>query len=217
MKTASILALSAAAVLAACDNSSSQPAAGTAPAAAPTTGVSVAVQQPGPLVEPADRVRVGPKLPIAIPPSVNAETPGNKLLRGAGEWGPGNASGVTELAPVEGKEWVLVEVEPSNKKSLLGKSVATAERVLPPMILTEGENGQRTEALGFLYEDAGLRKVQLDPDAPLRGLSQAPMLLASRSDQRLWLIFSVPKGTAVQSFWLGPKKMAEWQPAVKVN
>jgi hypothetical protein len=109
----------------------------------------------------------------------------------------------------------MIEMQPSNKKSILGKSVARALEVVQPLILSA--DGQYSEPVGLIYQDMSQRIVQIDPDSFVRGLSQAPRLEESRNDQTLWLVFLLPRGSEINSFWLGKKKMVEWAPNVPVK
>ncbi|MFO0832964.1 MAG: hypothetical protein U0637_14125 [Phycisphaerales bacterium] len=162
-----------------------------------------------------DRVRVGAKLPFAIPMGGAVETEAGKLLSANITLGSGESGTLEDLAPQDGKVWVMIEMEPSNKKSLLGKSVARAMEVVQPLM--QDSQGQYYEPCGLIYKDMGQKVINLDPMNVIRGLSQAPRLEESRSDQALWLVFLVPPGTEVQAFYLGKKKMVEWVPGVAVK
>ncbi len=161
-----------------------------------------------------DRVRLGGVLPFGIPAG-GVETEGGKLLSAnitlqAGDTGPLEA-----LASQDGKAWVMIEMEPSNKRSLLGKSVTRALEVVQPVL--QDSQGQFHEPCGLIYRDMGTKIINVDPMNIVRGLAQAPRLEESRSDQALWLVFLVPPGTEIQAFYLGKKKMVEWVPVVPVK
>jgi hypothetical protein len=163
-----------------------------------------------------DRITFGNRLPFAVPSIAgDLEQDGGGLIRGNVKYQRSTAGGssIEFLANEDGMVWALLKVDPSNKKSLLGRSVATAQRVLPPQLLL-GDSGF-VYAQGLAYEDSTQRVVILDPDIPIRGISQAPELIPTRTDQRLYLLFKVPKGATINSFWLGARsKIVEWQPPV---
>jgi hypothetical protein len=208
--------------LAACDNATPTPpataggaglvATPTTPAESPDAPASGSV-----VVDPAvDRIQAGNKLPVSIPASAGVEVEGGAWVGGSAEFSIAESkTGVSTLKAEPGMVWVHVLIEPSNKKSMLGKSVATAERVLQP-VLHDDAAGTHFP-LGYIYTDAGSCKVMLDLDAGVRALSQAPMLMQERSDQRLWLLFRVPSGSKISKLLLGRKTAAEWQPAVAVR
>lgn len=161
-----------------------------------------------------DRVHVGGKLPFPVPGG-SAETEAGKLLSANFTTSASDRGTLEELAPQDGKVWVMIQMEPSNKKSILGKSVTRALEVVQPVL--QDSRGEFYEPCGLFYQDAGTRVVNVDPMNIIRGLSQAPRLEENRSDQSLWLAFLMPPGTEVRSFWLGKKMMVEWVPAVPVR
>ncbi len=100
--------------------------------------------------------------------------------------------------------------------SLLGRSVEAAEDILPPALLDE--NGQRYEALGYVYAEGNVLSIRFTPGAPLRGLSELPSRISrSKRDQTARLIFRPTKGVKIVSFNLGPKQIATFEPPVKVG
>jgi hypothetical protein len=163
-----------------------------------------------------DRIVFGNRLPFPIPSIAGElEQDGGGLVRGNVKYPRATAGGSNFefLANEDGMVWAVLKVDPSNKKSLLGRSVATAQRVLPPQLLL-GDSGF-VYAQGLVYEDSNQRLFILDPDIPIRGISLAPEMIPTRTDQRLYLLFKVPKGATINSFWLGARsKIVEWQPPV---
>lgn len=204
-------------------------AGGAAPAPAPANTppappVGTLPPPPPPLTlttnQELDRIRIGPRLPFAIPNLGQIDATNNALQSGKGTFAASDAGTIETLASDGAGVWVWVVVEPSNKRSLLGRSVATAERVVPPMLVVEGgENAgnPQVQAVGLFYMDARQRAFVLEPQLGIRGLSQAPELVASRQDQKLWMLFRVPRGGVIKSLFLGRKKVAEWEPAVRVE
>lgn len=111
--------------------------------------------------------------------------------------------------------WVNVAGDPAfNKQSLLGRSVQTAQRVLPPAVLDT--DGVRYDAVGFLYTDRDIVELRYTPGQPLRGLTETPNLSSSRDDQDLWLLFRVTVGAEVDQFVIGQKVIAQYAPGVTI-
>lgn len=112
--------------------------------------------------------------------------------------------------------WIDVAGDPAiNKQSLLGRSVQTAQRVVPPAVLDT--DGVRYEAVGFLYVDPDIVELRYTPGQPLRGLTETPNLSSSRDDQNLWLVFRVTAGAEVDKFVIGQKLIAEYAPPVEIR
>lgn len=201
-------------------NPGSKPA--PAPAAVTPAPASAAVDEDAPKAAPVqvatpqeERIRFGPKLAFAVPAVGGLEVEGGRIVSGQIEAPKGDTGQIDMLADTEGQVWAQLAIEPSNKKSYLGRSVVMAQSVLAPMLTDD--DGNRYEALGFAYEDASRRVVLVEPLVGMRGLSQAPTLNAARTDQKLWLLFRVQSGATIRSFWLGNKQMLRWEPGVKVE
>jgi len=116
---------------------------------------------------------------------------------------------------------VLVQVNVSKGKrlSFLGQSIDSAERILPPMLVST--DGQKFEAIGYYYEDESKVLVRYTIGEPIRGLSQldsdgvAPTI--SRADQLLILIFAPSTGVEIKSFNLGSKVIREFERPIKTK
>lgn len=183
----------------------------TVPEGAARLVVTITPTDPG-----GNRLTFGEKLPWPIPSEGSVDIEGGTLQGGQQTWNKEgrSASGATMLfEPDQEDVWVRVEIAASTRKSLLGKSVDSAEQVVPPYILVDGK---QCGALGFLYDDASKRAFMLEPMLGMRGLAQAPRLQQERSDQSMWLIFRAPKGGYIKSLWYGRKKVLEWDPPVVV-
>jgi hypothetical protein len=147
-----------------------------------------------------------------------ADIDGGGVVGGQHQWARPQAgqaeSGVMMLAePDSADAWVRVKIDASIRKSLLGRSVDAAERVVPPILLVDG---QQIGAVGFFYEDASQRAYMVETLAGMRGLAQAPQLVAARNDQTMWLLFRVPKGGYIRSLHYGKRKIVEWEQPVLV-
>lgn len=147
----------------------------------------------------------------------------NGVLRGDQQFLPSdlNARGVSRNVVIDSfstssdVEIVQVLVSRESPASLLGKSVRTAERVLPPQLVDV--NGQVYPAVGFIYEDKDIVRISYDPSQSIRGLSTLPTLSSSRSDQEMRLVFRVSKGVEIRYFSIGPKVVIELDPPVLVD
>jgi hypothetical protein len=110
---------------------------------------------------------------------------------------------------------VQVDVSADQRTSLLGGAAASADRILPPLLMDT--LGERYEPIGFHYRDSIKTQVRFTPGQPIRSLSQLPTLSRSRPDQKLTLIFRVNLGRSLRHFTLGPKVIAEFEPAVALT
>lgn len=159
----------------------------------------------------------GGKLPFRVSSqhSADLEVEGASIVRGKVEMPASESGSIDRLAPADGQSWVIMPMQANHKRSLLGQSIATAQRVLIPTLFVDGVG--YTEPVGFAYQDATRRVVQLEPDFGLRGMSQTPELLANRDDQQLWLIYRVPTGSYITQMVLGKQVVTVWSPPLQVK
>lgn len=126
---------------------------------------------------------------------------------------------VQKLMTTADTSTVFVDVSLGQRMSLLGQAAAAVDQVVPPLL--RDINGQIYEPIGFIYEDATKLVVRFKPGEPIRSLSQLAQsgasITRSRSDQKLKLIFRVNKGVPLQSFGLGNKILAEFNPPYLPN
>jgi hypothetical protein len=189
------------------------PQATTLPDPAPVQTAQITSFQVDTAVQPT----FGPRLPFAVSSahSADLEVEGSSIVRGKVEM-PNNESGnVDRLANADNQTWVVMPMQANHKRSLLGQSIATAQRVLIPMLFVDGTG--LIEPVGFAYQDATTRVVQVEPDFGLRGMSQTPELFPNRDDQQLWLLFRVPSGSYITQLQLGRQVIAVWSPPMQVK
>lgn len=106
---------------------------------------------------------------------------------------------------------VRVDVSASSASSVLGKTKALAEDVMPPFLVDT--DGTRYQAVGYVYEDRDIVRIRFTPGNPLRGLAQLPSRLTrSRTDQKCTLIFRVNAGVSINKFMLGEETVTEFGP-----
>lgn len=106
---------------------------------------------------------------------------------------------------------VQIDVGASSAQSILGKTKALAEAVMPPFIVDT--TGTRYQAIGYVYEDREIVKIRFTPGNPIRGLTELPeRLTRSRTDQKCTLIFRVNVGSSVNKFMLGEETVNEFGP-----
>ncbi|MEO0482051.1 MAG: CvpA family protein [Planctomycetota bacterium] len=132
-----------------------------------------------------------------------------------GKGGVDRALQVRELATTNDTAIVQLDVGPDSRTSLLGRAVATAERLGAPALIDT--NGQRYDALGFIYEDQELYHIRFTPGAPLRALSETPTLSRTRSDQKMQFIFRPSYGVQIASFVIGSRVVTEFDPPILLN
>ncbi len=114
---------------------------------------------------------------------------------------------------------VQVNVAKGRRLSFLGKSIDSAERILPPQLVST--DGQVFEAVGYYYEDETKVSLRYTIGEPIRGLAEldrdgvAPTI--SRADQKLILLFTPSKGVEIKSFNLGGKVLQEFERPIKTS
>jgi hypothetical protein len=184
-----------------------------APTPAPAQTAQVTSVQTSDAIQPI----LSNKLPFAISAkhSADLEVQGAALIRGKVEMPKGESGNIDRLANSDNQSWVIMPMQANHKRSLLGQSVATAQRVLIPTLAVDGAGF--IEPVGFAYEDATKRIVQLEPDFGLRGISQTPELFAARDDQQLWLIYRVPSGSYITQMVMGKQVVTVWSPPLQVK
>ncbi len=207
-----VLAIAGLVVAGALTSKSSTPAP-VAQAPAPAQPAQVTSVQTSDAIQPI----LSNKLPFAISAkhSADLEVQGAALVRGKVEMPKGESGNIDRLANTDNQSWVIMPMQANHKRSLLGQSVATAQRVLIPTLAVDGAGF--IEPVGFAYEDATKRIVQLEPDFGLRGISQTPELFAARDDQQLWLIYRVPSGSYITQMVMGKQVVTVWSPPLQVK
>jgi hypothetical protein len=106
---------------------------------------------------------------------------------------------------------VRVDVSASSASSVLGKTKALAEDIMPPFLVDT--DGTRYQAVGYVYEDRDIVRIRFTPGNPIRGLAQLPSRLTrSRTDQKCTLIFRVNAGVSINKFMLGEETVTEFGP-----
>jgi len=120
----------------------------------------------------------------------------------------------------KGTNLIQIEVSQDKPGSLLGRSVAAAERVLPPVVVDT--NGTQYRAIGWVYQDRdGGAYVRYTPDRPIRGLSELQSrgvsLTRSRPDQKLVLLFEVTENVEIESFGIGGKEVIRFETPIEVG
>ncbi|MCC6971120.1 MAG: hypothetical protein IT434_12975 [Phycisphaerales bacterium] len=111
---------------------------------------------------------------------------------------------------------VKVDVSRDRPASWLGGAARAVEMVLPPQIMDTG--GQVYDAVGYIYEDAGIVDIRFTPGQPIRGLSEIPYTItSSRNDQKLKLVFRISRGVTVQDFRIGSKVLQVFDPKLELK
>lgn len=142
-----------------------------------------------------------------------------KVLEGEEKWSPAEVSTrviskelrIDRFNVDQGVVMVQVDVSASEPLSLLGQAVAAAERLAAPVLVDT--NGQRYEAVGWIYKDRDLIYVRYTPGQPIRSLQELQdnrvVLSSSREDQELTLLFLCSLGSEIKSYQIGNKVIEE--------
>lgn len=177
-------------------------------------------------------VIVGPRLPLRM--QLQKGNVGSITLDGDNKIIGGEAKLTTEQLKTRGlskelrvnsfgvrKGTNLIQIEVSQDKpgSLLGRSVATAESVLPPVVVDT--NGTQYQAIGWVYQDRDGTYIRYTPDRPIRGLSELQSkgvsLTRSRPDQKLVLLFEVTENVDIETFGIGGKEVIRFETPINVG
>ena len=112
---------------------------------------------------------------------------------------------------------VMIKIQMSLRgaRSLIGRSLETAQRVLPPLLVDNA--GQTYEAVGFVYTEGDITRVRYTPGRTVRALSELPALSRTKTDQSLWLLFTPTKGATITSFNLGNRELASFGEGIKTS
>lgn len=112
---------------------------------------------------------------------------------------------------------VMVQVNTAGPQanSLLGRAMATAEMLVPPVLVDS--QGRTYPAIGFIYVDSSLGHIRFTPGQPLRGLSDAPSISRSRTDQQLALLFRVNFGSEIVALRIGNREVLTFSPPMKAD
>ena len=147
----------------------------------------------------------------------------NRILDGSvklikEKMGASNIAAVLRVNAFEvpaGTTMVQVNIGAQSRMSVLGRSLDTAELVLPPTL--RDTIGQQYQAVGYIYEDSSRYEIRFTPGQTIRGLSQIPALSRSRSDQKLTLLFLASKGVSIETYGLGSQVKIELDPPLKLR
>jgi len=102
---------------------------------------------------------------------------------------------------------VSVEVAANGRKSIFGRSMDTAERVVPPVLVDT--NGTRYQAIGYVLKEGEKATISINPAQPIRALSAIPSLSSTKS-QSLTLIFTPDVGVTITGFLLGNREVVNF-------
>lgn len=136
-------------------------------------------------------------------------------LEAVGRGGLERTLQVREFAVTPDTIVVQLDVGADTRTSLLGRVVASAERLGAPALIDS--NGQRYDALGYVYEDREILHVRYTPGNPIRALRETPQLARTRRDQRLELVFRPTRGVEIARFVVGNRVVTEFNPPILLN
>jgi hypothetical protein len=109
----------------------------------------------------------------------------------------------------------IISVDASKGKalSLLGELAGDATGA-PALI---DANGQRYEAVGYVYRTNSEVRIVFDPGKPIRNKDDFPALSRSRDDQVLWMVFRPSYGVKIEKFVIGNQVIAEFKPSLEAG
>lgn len=112
---------------------------------------------------------------------------------------------------VQGTDTIMVQLDVSirrDQESPIGKALQAADQSTPPSLVDS--IGRRYDAVGYLYKDNEKVLIKYTPSSPLRGLSDAPSISQSRSDQEMVLLFRCSRNVELTAFAVGPQVVADY-------
>ncbi len=156
------------------------------------------------------------------------EIDGNEIIRGVQAFNPNEFQRaasipmnlqIRQFRTTPDTTLVQVDVSLRSRQSLLGQAAAAAERVVPPELIDT--NGNRYQAIGYVYRDQSIVRLRYTPDRPIRGLTELEGdgvgLSRSAAGQELTLIFLVSTGVNVERFVIGNTVIAEYEPPIDAS
>lgn len=116
------------------------------------------------------------------------------------------------------EDQVLVHVIVDNRNSEWGfvSPVGSGVDTSAAPILVD-ENGNPYPAIGYVYDEANEVWISMRPDAPVRALTDMPLLSRSKPDAKLVLLFRVGKGQKIKHFAVGNKALLELDPGLETS
>ncbi len=124
---------------------------------------------------------------------------------------------VREFATTDDTQIVQLSVGSQSRVGLLTSAALNAD-LSKPMFLVD-QNGQRYQAIGYVYQDAGEVHIRMTPGRPLRAVTELPNSgpTTSRPDQKFYLVFRVSKGVDIRFFTVGDIAIGEFSPPLKIG
>jgi len=139
----------------------------------------------------------------------------NLIQSGTGKFGETNkaTTGTDSKLMVDkffiprGTKIIQVEVAREGRKSIFGRALDAAEKVVQPILVDQ--NGTTFLPIGYILAEGTSYTISFDPAKPIRALAEIPALSSTRS-QSLTLLFSPDLGTTLTGFLLGNKEVANF-------
>ncbi|MBN8644406.1 MAG: hypothetical protein J0L61_04095 [Planctomycetes bacterium] len=123
---------------------------------------------------------------------------------------------VEQFAPTRDTAVVQLLLSRDGAMSTLGRSIEAAEDILPPTIIDA--EGNRYEAIGYIYAEGNIVRIRYTPGKPLRGLSELPSRVSrSKRDQSVRLIFRPTAKVKITEFALGQKTISRFEPPLETT
>jgi hypothetical protein len=96
---------------------------------------------------------------------------------------------------------VRVDFQNNNPLALPSPNINESDPTQIPLLIDD--RGAQFTAVGYIYADATLGEISLEPGSPIETIDQLPSLSRSRSDQELYLVFRVTGGSTIREVSYG--------------
>lgn len=124
---------------------------------------------------------------------------------------------VREFATTDDTRIVQLNIGVESRIGLLTPAALNADPG-KPMYLVD-QNGQRYQAIGYVYQDSSETHIRMTPGRPLRAVTELPNSgpTTSRPDQKFYLVFRVSKGVDIRFFTVGDVAIGEFSPPLRIE
>ncbi|MFG0256544.1 MAG: hypothetical protein ACF8GE_01445 [Phycisphaerales bacterium JB043] len=132
---------------------------------------------------------------------------GKSIVRGSSSFqdaGGGQASQnlrISAFAPPPDSKIVQIDVSMNKKASPYGMARQKALMVVPPVLIDT--IGNTYSPCGYYHDDGRVEFLRFDPSTFIRAMEELPALSSSRVNDRVVLLFVVPRDALIKEFSLG--------------
>lgn len=151
----------------------------------------------------------------------------NRIVNGEGVFNPSDVGGrgldrnlrVDEFFVTSDTNIVQVQItgDPTQFPSSFFSTAAAPDlrTDVPPRLIDS--NGQRYNAIGYIYQDLNKVQIRYTPGLPMMALDEADALVRSRDDQVMHLVFRPSVGVEIKHFAIGDTVLVTFDPPLTIE